>query len=75
MTADEYTVTGCLDGYCHITGERTGQHTNGGCNCLRGLEPRIRRNVEKSFYRLRNKIDELESKLEKASNTIGRGGM
>lgn len=31
---------GCSDGRCVLLGPRPGQHTNGGCGCLRNI-PRV----------------------------------
>lgn len=31
------TLEGCQDSYCSIRGKAVGMHTNGGCQCVRGL--------------------------------------
>lgn len=33
--AESSNLTGCLDGYCLVTGSAKGMHTNGGCRCWR----------------------------------------
>lgn len=37
---------GCLDGNC-VFGHRGGQHTNGGCQCLKGERTELRINLLK----------------------------
>jgi hypothetical protein len=33
-------IGGCSDGYCNITGKARGQHTNGGCRCVKDMSAR-----------------------------------
>lgn len=49
----------CLSKNCWITGKRTGQHTNSGCNCLRPLP--LPDQLE-----LKKRIKELEKELDSA---------
>lgn len=38
----------CSDGYCHLGGSASGQHTNGGCRCLEGIRnPNVKVRVAK----------------------------
>lgn len=44
---------GCNNGHCWLLiGSATGQHTNGGCNCLRELPVPVRLAVERKIARL-----------------------
>ena len=46
-------MIGCTDGGCVLRDNRKVVHTNGGCLCLRGLEPATRVEVRKRLAELR----------------------
>lgn len=48
---------GCSDGYCTVTGRKGGQHTNGGCRCLRDLTFQ-QRSLIQAARRLRDALDD-----------------
>ena len=33
-------ISGCSDGFCYLRGSRSGQHTNGGCRCVKDFQIR-----------------------------------
>ena len=60
--SDETEYLGCGDGGCDIERPR-GQHTNGGCKCLRGMRPDALLRLRTAIARDRKRIDELERQL------------
>jgi len=56
--------TGCSDGFCFLRGPATGQHTNGGCNCLRDIPMPLRSVVRHRILRLMSELAACEAELE-----------
>ena len=54
---------GCTDGNC-ILHRPTGMHTNGGCDCLKSLPPRLRRKFGFHIRRLRRERDEARAEAD-----------
>ena len=51
---------GCTNGHCWLRIEPlTGRHTNGCCNCLRGVPLRLRPAIERKIQSQRDEIDRL----------------
>ena len=52
---------GCSDGNCKLRlTPVTGQHTNGGCQCLRDLPTQLRIQVERKLWSLKTEIKRLQ---------------
>ena len=66
----------CSDGYCDLAGRATGQHTNGGCQCLREIRnPRLRawlRNALSAARALRSQLSALQQELATAREDSAR---
>lgn len=58
------TDQGCRSGFCWLRLEPiTGQHTNGGCNCLRELPVKLRLAVEAKIMRLERELRECKAEV------------
>lgn len=64
MQDDPSPLDGCSDGNCKVAGKATGQHTNGGCRCLRYPEDRER--FQKALADLKAKLAEAEKRATEA---------
>lgn len=53
-------LTGCMEGFCYVTGKAKGMHTNGGCRCISRF---LRSNQSENSKRIQ--IERLLLKLHK----------
>jgi hypothetical protein len=55
---------GCSDGNCCLRIEPVrGQHTNGGCRCLRDVPTQLRIAIQRKLQSQRNEIERLQAAL------------
>jgi|GEM_PF-5791812 len=73
---EEYEISindfGCSDGDCYLKGifRPQGQHTNGGCHCLRKLHPLEMIEIRKALLFRDNKIKEAEAENERLKKAL-----
>jgi hypothetical protein len=70
MEPVEYTQ-GCSDGGCCLRIGPVGQHTNGGCHCLRDLPTELRIKIMRKFAHERARLAELERERDEAKSKAG----
>jgi len=62
---------GCSDGNCKLRiGPRPGQHTNGGCHCLRDIPTARRIEIERKLHSIKAFNAELLAAMKETSATL-----
>ena len=67
----EYTQ-GCSDGGCCLRIGTVGQHTNGGCRCLRDVPTELRGKIMRKFAHERQRLAAAEAAMKAVASLPGK---